>query len=71
MITASQVRVKMEAFAIIPQLDTPAAARIISRGTTAIVSILFLLRTFKNIYLIKSPTYIKLTMADGYILGAN
>ena len=39
-ITASQVRVKMEAFAIIPQLDTHAAARIIILGTTAIVSII-------------------------------
>ena len=39
-ITARQVRVKMEAFAIIPQLDTHAAARMITLGTTAIVSII-------------------------------
>ena len=32
-ITASQVRVKMEAIAIIPQVDTHAAARMITLGT--------------------------------------
>ena len=40
LITASQVRVKMEEFAKIPQLDTHAAARMITLGRTAIVSIL-------------------------------
>ena len=49
LITASQVRVKMEAFAIIPQLDTRAAARMITLGTTAIVSIIAIM----NICLIK------------------
>ena len=39
-ITASQVRVKMEAFAIIPQLDTHAAARMITLGTTATVRLI-------------------------------
>ena len=39
-ITASQVRVKMEAIAIIPKLDTHAAARMITLGTTAIVSVI-------------------------------
>ena len=38
-ITASQVRVKMEAIALIPQVDTHAAARMNSLGTTAIVSL--------------------------------
>ena len=41
-ITASQGRVKMEASAKIPQVDTHAAARMITLGTTAIVSILLL-----------------------------
>ena len=41
-ITASQVRVKMEAIALIPQVDTRAAARMITLGTTAIVSIVLL-----------------------------
>ena len=48
-ISASQGRVKMEAFAIIPQLDTHAAARMITLGRTAVVSMLLLLCTFKNI----------------------
>ena len=34
-ISANQGRVKMEAFAIIPQLDTHAAARMITLGTPA------------------------------------
>ena len=38
-ITASQVRVKMEAIALIPQADTHAAARMITLGTTAIVGL--------------------------------
>ena len=49
-ITASRGRVKMEAFATIPQLDTHAGAIMITLGTTAIVSILLLLCTSKNIY---------------------
>ena len=48
-ITVYQGRVKMEAFVIIPQLDTHAAARMITLGTTAIVSII-LLCTYKYIY---------------------
>ena len=47
-ITANQGRVKMEAFAIIPQMDTHAAARIITLGTTAIVSIVLLWCSLKN-----------------------
>ena len=39
-ITAGQVRVKMEAIALIPQVDTRAAARMITLGTTAIVSLI-------------------------------
>ena len=39
-ITASQVRVKMEAVAIISQVDTHAAARMITLGTTAIVGLI-------------------------------
>ena len=39
-ITASQVRVKMEAIAIIPKLDTLATARMTTLGTTAIVSLI-------------------------------
>ena len=39
-ITASQVRVKMEAIAIIPKLDTHAAARMITLATIAIVSLI-------------------------------
>ena len=39
-ITASQVRVKMEAIAIISKLDTHAAARMITLGTIAIVSLI-------------------------------
>ena len=39
-ITASQLRVKMEAFAIIQQLDTHAAARMATLGTIAIVNII-------------------------------
>ena len=38
-ITASQVRVKMEAIAIIPKVDTHAAARMITLGKTAIVGL--------------------------------
>ena len=38
-ITANQGRVKMEAIAKIPQADTRAAARMITLGTTAIVSL--------------------------------
>ena len=58
LITASQVRVKMEAFAIIPQLDTHAAARMITLVTTAIVSIIAimyicLIKMFKENVLIK------------------
>ena len=45
-ITASQVRVKMEAFAIIPQLDTHATARMITLGTTAIVRIIAFMYIF-------------------------
>ena len=49
--TANQVRVKMEAFASIPQLDKHAAARMITLGATAIVSIVLLvLCTLKKIY---------------------
>ena len=51
-ITASQGRVKMEAFAIIPHLGTHAAARMITLGTTANVNIVLLLRTFTNIYFV-------------------
>jgi hypothetical protein len=39
-ITASQGHVKMEAIAKIPQVDTHAAARMITLGTTAIVSVI-------------------------------
>ena len=39
-ITASPVRVKMEAIALIPEVDTHAAARMITLGTTAIVSVI-------------------------------
>ena len=39
-ITASQGRVKMGAIALMPKLDTHAAARMITLGTTAIVSII-------------------------------
>ena len=49
-ITASQVHVKMEAFAIIPQLDTYAAARMITLGTTAIVSIIAIMYFFINVF---------------------
>ena len=45
-ITANQARVKMEAFAVIPQLGTHAAARIIILGTTAIVSIIAIVYIF-------------------------
>ena len=38
--TASQGRVKMAAIAKIPQVDTRAAARMITLGTTAIVSLI-------------------------------
>ena len=46
-ITASQGRVKMEAFAEIPQVDIRAAARKITLGTTAIVSLIFITFVFK------------------------
>ena len=39
-ITASQVRVKMEAIAIIPKVVTRASARMITLGRTAIVSLI-------------------------------
>ena len=45
-ITASQGRVKMEAFVIIPQLDTHAAARMITLGTTANVSIIAIMHIY-------------------------
>ena len=41
-ITARQGRVKTEAIAVIPKVDTHAAARMITLGTTVIVSILVL-----------------------------
>ena len=46
-ITASQGRVKMEAFAEIPQVDIRAAARKITLATTAIVSLIFIMFVFK------------------------
>ena len=49
-ITASQCRVKMVAFAEIPQVDIRAAARMITLATTAIVSLIVIIFRFK-IYL--------------------
>jgi len=49
-IIASQFHVKMEAFATIPQLDIHATARMITLGTTAIVSIIAVMYIEKNIY---------------------
>ena len=50
MITASHGRVKMEAFAMLSQVDTHVAARMIILGITAIVSILLRSCTLKNIH---------------------
>ena len=50
-ITASQGRVKMGAIALMPQVDTRAAARMVTLGTTAIVSILLLLCTLNKTYI--------------------
>ena len=55
-ITVCQGRVTMEAFAIIPQLDTHAAARVITLGTTAIVSCI-LLCTYKTYIVVNSYAY--------------
>ena len=68
-ISASQGRVKMEAFAIIPQLDTHAAARMITLGTTAIVSILLLLCTFKNICFHNLLDILNLVWSKGIFLA--
>ena len=45
-IIASQRRVKMEAIAKIPQVDTHAAARMVTLGTTAIVSFIAIMYMF-------------------------
>ena len=51
-ITASQDRVKMEAFAIIPPLDIHTAAIIIILGTTAIVNVVVVIYITKSILII-------------------
>ena len=48
-ITASQGRVKMEAFAEIPQVDIRAGAIMITLGTTAIVSLIVIMFVLKYI----------------------
>ena len=48
-ITVCQGRLKMEAFAIIPQLDTPAAARVNTLETPANVSIIVIMYICFNI----------------------
>ena len=47
MITASQGRVKMEEFAVIPEVDTYAAARLVTLGRTAKVNIIAIMYNFK------------------------
>ena len=61
-ITASQIRVKMEAFAIIPQLGTHVAARMITLGTTAIVSII------TTMYILKIRFNNIPRMANSYVI---
>ena len=70
--TANQVRVKMEAFASIPQLDKHAAARMITLGSNcdSEYSIIAIMYIKKNI-LKKSPTYIIICIDNGYIIGEN
>ena len=48
-ITASQGRVKMEAFAETPQVDIRAGAIMITLGTTAIVSLIVIMFVLKYI----------------------
>ena len=48
MISASQGRVKMEEFAVIPVEDTFAAARQVSLGATAIVNIIAIMYSCKK-----------------------
>ena len=67
-ISASQGRVKTGAFAIIPQLDTHAAARMITLGTTAIVSISLPLCTFKIVYFHNFPGILNLVWPKGIFL---
>ena len=60
-ITANQGRVKMEAIALIPQLDTHACARMITLGKTAnvsIIAIMYICLYFNNL----------LWMANSYII---
>ena len=46
MITANQGRVKMEEFAVIPEEDTHAGARLDTLGGTAIVNIIVIMYGF-------------------------
>ena len=64
-ITASLGHVKMEAFALIMQLDTNACARMITLGATANVSIIVIIYIYFNFI------YNFLRIANTYIIGDN